>query len=83
MSDENEDKTPEGLDDFIKNIFGNKEKAEEFAAELEDPMVEAWQGIHEIYAGLRSGGFSTYAACDVIAGYMYRMITGMGNGEAG
>lgn len=83
MSDENEDKTPEDLEGFFKKIFGSEGKAEEFAAELEDPMLEAWKGIKEIYDGLRSGGFSHFGACDVIAGYMYRLITGMGNGEAG
>lgn len=82
MSEE-DDKTPEGLDDFFKKVFGGEKNAEEFASQLEDPMEEAWKGVYEIYQGLRSGGFSNHAATDVIAGYMYRLITGMGNGEVG
>lgn len=69
-----EENKPEGLDEFIANVFGNTEKAEEFAKSLEDPMVEAWKGIHEVYTGLRSGGFTTAQANGVLGAYLYYLI---------
>ena len=77
MSDENENEVPKELGDFINQVFGSPEKAEEFAAALEDPMVEAWKGIHEIYRGLLSGGFTTTQANGVMGSYIYNLIAGI------
>lgn len=78
MSDENEE--PKDLGDFIKNIFGSESAAEEFAQSLEDPMLEAWKGIYEIYLGLRSGGFTPTQADGVMGAYIYRLVAGIGEG---
>jgi len=75
MSDEEE--VPKELGEFIQNVFGSPEKAEEFAKSLEDPMVEAWQGVYEVYLGLRSGGFSTPQANGVMGAYLYQLISGI------
>jgi hypothetical protein len=79
MSDENE--VPEGLDDFVKKVFGDAEKAEEFAQSMEaNQMIEAWKGIYEVYQGLRSGGFSASQAGGVIGTYLYHLISGLDEG---
>jgi hypothetical protein len=75
MADENE--VPKDLGDFIKNVFGSPEKAEEFAQSLEDPMVEAWKGFYEVYVGLRSGGFTPSQANHIMGVYLYQVISGM------
>lgn len=80
MADENENEVPKDLGDFIKNVFGSESAAEEFAQSLEDPMLEAWKGIHEIYTGLRMGGFTSTQADGVMGAYLYRLVTGIGEG---
>ena len=72
-----EEEVPKELGDFIENVFGSKEKAEEFAKSLEDPMVEAWKGIYEVYTGLRKGGFSAVQANGVVGAYLYYLIAGI------
>lgn len=74
MSDE---EIPEGLEDFVSKIFGGKENADEFAQSMEDPMVEAWKGIYEVYLGLRSGGFTISQANGVMGSYLYNLISSM------
>lgn len=80
MSDE---PTPEGLENFFQQIFGTEDAAEEFAQSLEaNQMIEAWKGIHEVYMGLRSGGFTFTQANGVMGAYLYHLITGIGDGSA-
>jgi hypothetical protein len=81
MSDENENEVPKDLGDFIKNVFGSESAAEEFARSLEDPMIEAWKGLYEIYTGLRLGGFTPTQADGVMGAYLYRLVTGLGEGQ--
>lgn len=73
-----EEETPEGLDDFVKKIFGDGKAADEFAQSVEaNQMVEAWQGIYEVYLGLRSGGFTSSQANGVMGSYLYNLISSM------
>ncbi len=78
MSDENEDKTPEGLDDFLGKIFGNSNNAEEFAASLEDPATELWASMYTMYRGMLAGGFPAHIANDIMAGYIFRVVMAIG-----
>ena len=81
MSDEHENEVPKDLGDFIKNVFGSEAAAEEFSQSLEDPMLEAWKGIYEIYTGLRMGGFTATQADGDMGAYLYRLVTGLGEGQ--
>ncbi len=74
---EDDETTPEGLDDFFKKVFGGEKNAEEFAADIEDPMVEAWKGIYEIYRGMLAGGFTQGQANGVMGAYIYNLISGI------
>lgn len=78
MSEENE--VPD-LGDFLSNVFGSPEKAEEFAKSMEDPMLEAWQGFFEVYQGLRSGGFTVSQATSIMGVYLYQLIASMESGQ--
>lgn len=78
MSDEQK---PEGLDEFIKQVFGGKDEAAEFAESMEaNQMVEAWKGIYEVYNGLRSGGFTFSQANGVMGAYLFHLISGIEGG---
>lgn len=77
-----EDEKPEGLDEFIKNVFGSQESAEEFSEGLEAvQMQEAWKGIYEVYLGMKSGGFSTAQANAILGSYLYHLISGIEGGN--
>jgi hypothetical protein len=79
MSESND--KPEGLDDFIKQVFGGTEEAQEFASSMEaNQMVEAWKGIYEVYTGLRSGGFTFSQANGVMGAYLFHLISGIEGG---
>ena len=74
---ENPEEFPDSLQDFAETIFGGVEKAQEFLSQLEDPQVEAWKGIHAVFNGLLSGGFSRTNAVDVTASYIYRIMASL------
>lgn len=78
--DEKPDEKPDsGLKDFLSKILGGEAEADQFFSDLEpDPMQEAWVGFHELYRGLRSGGFSQTEATQIMAAYLYIMCLGGG-----
>jgi hypothetical protein len=81
MAEENEDQMPEGLEEFVQKIFGDKENAEQFTESMEaNQMVEAWQGIYEVYSGLKSGGFTTSQANGVMGAYLFHLISALEGG---
>lgn len=80
MSEENE-LPPENLDEFVKKIFGDGNAADEFAQSMEaNQMIEAWQGIYELYQNLRSGGFTTSQANGVMGAYLFQLISAIEGG---
>jgi hypothetical protein len=73
---------PEGLEDFVKKVFGSLENAEEFTESFESAqMVEAWKGIYEVYLGMKSGGFSAAQANAILGSYLYHLISGIEGGN--
>lgn len=76
-----EEEIPEGLEDFVKKVFGSVENAEQFDASLEaTQMQEAWKGIYEVYLGMKSGGFTTAQANAIMGSYLYHLIAGLESG---
>lgn len=75
---DNEDQTPEGLEDFFKKVFGGDEAAEEFTNSLEDPAIELWASMYTMYKGMRAAGWPAHIANDVMSGYIFRIVTSIG-----
>lgn len=71
----NEDQTPDGLSDYLRNTFG-EDAAKMFSSLEPDPLTEAWMGFHEFFRGLLSGGFSRQDAIDITAAYLYKISVG-------
>lgn len=69
-----EDKDPEieGLKDFFDKVLGGEQGAQEIL----DPMQEVFVGFNEIFKGLQAGGFSYTEAVDIIATYLYKVVSG-------
>ena len=76
MADETPEEQPENLHDFLNNVLGGEKGAEEFFAQLEDPMREAFVGFHEIYNGLKAGGFAQAEALYIMGIYLYQVVAG-------
>jgi hypothetical protein len=75
----NEDENQPNLDDFISQVFGSAQAAEELSAALDQAAItEAWRELYKLYQGLLAGGFPRPVATEVISGYLYRLMVGMG-----